>query len=299
MAGAYQILVVGSGVMGRAIALSFARTGHATAVLSRNAASAGEIGEGVDVIDELPDEAPELIIESVPEVAELKLALYARLEAVHGGRSILASNTSGLSLPDLAAGLRHPEKFVGIHYFQPADIAPMVEIARVEATEPAVLTRADELVRASGKRTVVLHEALPGLLINRLQHALLHEAYYLIERGICTAADIDAAARHLLGPRMAVTGLIEQKDLSGLDTHALAQAAIVPYLHHEAEPSEVVQAKYRDGRIAIKTGTGFYDWREMDGPAYQKACAALLDRVLASLDGQHPAHPPLGSDDGA
>ena len=299
MAGAYQILVVGSGVMGRAIALSFARTGHATAVLSRNAASAGEIGEGVAVIDELPDEAPELIIESVPEVAELKLALYARLEAVHGGRSILASNTSGLSLPDLAAGLRHPEKFVGIHYFQPADIAPMVEIARVEATEPAVLTRADELVRASGKRTVVLHEALPGLLINRLQHALLHEAYYLIERGICTAADIDAAARHLLGPRMAVTGLIEQKDLSGLDTHALAQAAIVPYLHHEAEPSEVVQAKYRDGRIGIKTGTGFYDWREMDVPAYQKACAALLDRVLASLDGQHPAHPPLGSDDGA
>ena len=298
MSRPYQILVAGSGVMGRGIALSFARSVHATAVLSRNAAGAAEIGEGVGVIDALPDEAPELIIESVPEVAELKRELYARLEAAYGGSAIIASNTSGLLLSDLAAGLRHPGKFVAIHYFQPADIAPMVEIARIEATEPAVLARADALVRASGKRTVVLQEALPGLLINRLQHALLHEAYHLIGRGICSAADIDAAARHLLGPRMAVTGLIEQKDLSGLDTHALAQAAIVPHLHHGAEPNEVVQAKHREGRIGIKTGSGFYDWAGIDVAAYQKACGELFARVLAALDGQHPTHPPLSADDG-
>ena len=294
---AYQILVAGSGVMGRDIALSFQRTGHRTAVLSRRVSGAAEIGEGVALIDALPETPPELIIESVPEKTDLKLELYARIEAAYDGGTILASNTSGLSLPDLAAGLAHPERFLGIHYFQPADVAPVVEIARVPATRDAVLARADELVRASGKLTVVMQEALPGLLINRLQHALLHEAYYLIERGICTAAEIDVAARHLLGPRMAVTGLIVQKDLSGLDTHALAQAAIVPHLHHGAAANEVVQAKYRAGRLGIKTGTGFYDWAGMNVPAYQKACGNLLTAVLESLDGRLPPGPPLATDD--
>ena len=293
----YQILVAGSGVMGRGIALSFARTGHRTAVLSRDPAGVAEIGEGVEVVGEPPAEAPELIIESLPEVAALKREFYSRLEAAYGGAAILASNTSGLSLPDLARDLRHPEKFLAIHYFQPADWAPMVEVARIEATAPAVLARADALVRASGKMTVVLQNPVPGLLINRLQHALLHEAYHLISAGICSAADVDRAARHLLGPRMSVTGLIEQKDLSGLDTHALAQAAIVPHLHLRAEPNEVVQAKHREGRLGIKTGTGFYDWRAMDVPAYQKASAALLARVLDALEGRRPSPPPLSSDD--
>src|SRR5690606_10319697 len=107
----------------------------------------------------------------------VKLALYARLEGAWGGRPILASNTSGLPLQALADALKHPERFVGIHYFQPADIAPVVEIARVRQTDEAVVRRADELIRATGKTPLLLREPVPGLLINRLQHAILHEAY--------------------------------------------------------------------------------------------------------------------------
>ena len=290
-----QVLVAGSGVMGRGIARSFAEAGLSTAVLSRDPTKVGGRDPRVEILAEPPEQAPELVIETIPEVMELKRALYARLEAAWAGAPILASNTSALPLQELADGLRHPERFVGIHYFQPADVTPVVEVARVRQTDEAVFRRAAELIRASGKFPLLLREPVPGLLINRLQHAILHEAYYLIERGITTAADIDLAAKELLGPRMSVTGLIEQKDISGLDTHALAQAAIVPELHHGAVPLELVQKKHRANDIGVKTGRGFYDWRGFD-PAYRGKASALLTKLLDLLARERPAGPPLAGD---
>jgi 3-hydroxybutyryl-CoA dehydrogenase len=248
----------------------------------------------VEVLAAPPKDAPDLVLESIPEAMEPKRALYARLEAAWAGEPILASNTSALPLQALADGLRHPERFVGIHYFQPADVTPVVEVARVRQTDETVFQRAAELLRAAGKFPLLLREPVPGLLINRLQHAILHEAYYLIERGIVTAADVDLAAKELLGPRMSVTGLIEQKDISGLDTHALAQAAIVPELHHGAEPLELVQGKHRANDIGVKTGVGFYDWRGFD-PAYRGKTSALLSKVLELLARERPAGPPLAN----
>ena len=290
-----QVLVAGSGVMGRGIARSFAEAGMATAVLSRDPGKVEGLDPRVELLGAPPAEAPELVIESVPEVMALKTELYGRLEAAWDGAPILASNTSALSLQALADGLRHPRRFVGIHYFQPADVTPVVEVARVRQTDEAAFQRAAELIRASGKHALLLREPVPGLLINRLQHAILHEAYYLIEKGITTAADVDLAAKELLGPRMSVTGLIEQKDISGLDTHALAQAAIVPELHHGAEALELVQRKHRENRIGVKTGSGFYDWRGFD-PQYRGKASALLSRLLDLLARERPAGPPLAKD---
>ena len=282
--------------MGRGIARSFADAGIATGVFSRRPEAVSGLDPKVRIVGDLPDSAPALIIESVPELVELKDALNQRIEAKYAGAPILASNTSGLSLQRLAEPLRHPERFCGIHYFQPADIAPMVEIARVAETSDDVMARAIELIEATGKMVIVLNEPVPGLLINRLQHAILHEAYHLIERGITTAADVDRAAKHLLGPRMSVTGLIEQKDLSGLDTHALAQAAIVPHLHHGAAPSSVIMDKYADERLGTKTGTGFYDWRETDISDYRAWSSGLLTRLLEILDASRRKSPPLADD---
>jgi 3-hydroxybutyryl-CoA dehydrogenase len=290
-----QVLVAGTGVMGRGIARSFAAAGIPTAALSRNPGAVGDLDPRVELLSEPPAEPPELVIETVPEVMELKQALYARLEAAWAGAPILASNTSGLSLQALADGLLHPQRFVGIHYFQPADVTPVVEVARVRQTDEAVFERAAALMRACGKLPLLLREPVPGLLINRLQHAILHEAYHLIERGVTTAADVDLAAKELLGPRMSVTGLIEQKDISGLDTHALAQAAIVPELHHGAQPLDLVQAKRRADEIGVKTGRGFYDWRGFD-PGYRAKANALLARLLDLLSRERPAGPPLARD---
>lgn len=274
-----KVLIIGSGVMGRGIARGFAGAGIATAIYSRNAAKVSGVGPDIALLERLPQQAPELIIESIPEKMELKLECYAAIEAAYAGVPVLASNTSALDLEQLARPLKHPGRFLGIHYFMPADVNTIVEAAPVAATEPAALEAAVRLLEAAGRSVVRLQRAVPGLLINRLQHAILHEAYYLIDEGIATAQEIDRCAREMLAPRMCITGLIEQKDISGLDTHALAQQALVPVLHHGDQPRRALQDLYAAGHLGLKSGKGFYDWSGKD-PAEVKAEAG---RRLADL----------------
>jgi 3-hydroxybutyryl-CoA dehydrogenase len=281
-----EVLVIGSGVMGRGIAKGFAAAGISAAIFSRNAAKVSGIDPRVAVLDKLPHEAPELIIESVPEKMDLKLECYAAIEAAYGGGPVLASNTSGLDLEQLAKPLKHPERFLGIHYFMPADVNTVVEVAPVRATSPAATDAAVRLLEAAGKSVVRLKRAVPGLLINRLQHAILHEAYYLIDEGVASAEEIDRCAREMLAPRMCITGLIEQKDISGLDTHALVQRALVPMLHHGDEPRRALQDLYAAGHFGLKTGKGFYDWSGKDPNQVKAEAARKLTELLVYLKQQ-------------
>lgn len=279
-----DIIVIGSGVMGRGIAASFAQGGARTRILSRDPSRLADLPAGVSATGRLPRTPPDLIVESIPEQRELKVAAYRDVEAAYPAGVPLASNTSALDLEDLASALARPQFFLAIHYFMPADVTPLVEVAPVAATDPAVVPRAVALLEQSGKRCIVLKRAVPGLLINRLQHAILHEAYQLIDQGVTTAADVDLVARELLGPRMCLTGLIEQKDLSGLDTHAWAQRALVPELGLSPEPARCLQDLFEQGHLGVKTGRGFYDWSRRDGQAYKAASARKLAQLLAYLD---------------
>jgi 3-hydroxybutyryl-CoA dehydrogenase len=222
----------------------------------------------------------------VPEEKEPKFACYAAIEAAYAGAPVLASNTSALDLEALAQPLKHPQRFLGIHYFMPADVNTIVEVAPVKATEPAAVDTAVRLLEAAGRSAVRLKRAVPGLLINRLQHAILHEAYYLIDEGIATAEEIDRCAREMLAPRMCITGLIEQKDISGLDTHALAQRALVPVLHHGDKPRRALQDLYEAGHLGIKTGKGFYDWSGKDADKVKAEAGRRLAELLAYLHQQ-------------
>jgi 3-hydroxyacyl-CoA dehydrogenase len=122
----------------------------------------------------------------------------------------------------------------------------------------------------TGKQALVIKKPVEGFLVNRLQHAILHEAYHLIDQGVVSVEDVDKVAKQLLGPRMCITGLIKQKDISGLDTHALAQQAIVPHLWHGAEPVRLLQDMYQKGVLGLKTGRGFYDWTGQDPAEVRK-----------------------------
>jgi 3-hydroxybutyryl-CoA dehydrogenase len=214
----------------------------------------------------------------------VKQAVYAEIEAAYLEKSpLIASGTSGLDLVELARKMKRPECFLGVHYFMPADTAPVVEVMAGLATPRAEVDRVAEALRRTGKEPVVLYKPIVGFLVNRLQHAILHEAYYLIEAGVASAEDIDHAARRMLAPRMCLNGLIQQKDISGLKIHADAQRSIVPKLFHNGVPNPMLQEMVRRGDTGLSAGKGFYDWSGCDVQAVRKQASAQLSKLLAFL----------------
>ncbi len=278
-----SVLVVGAGSIGVGVVRSFDNAGFKTSVLSRTPSRlAGKFAHAT-IIASLPADPPCLIVESIPEVADLKQRLYAEIENHYTGSTIIATNTSGLPLDDLARSLRFRHHFMGLHYLFPADASEFVELSRIAETSDAAVARVSEALKRCGKTPVVLNRPVIGALINRLQHAILREAYYLIAEGIVTPSQIDDIAKRLLGPRMCISGLLEQKDISGLDTHALAQQSIVPHLCHDPRPSPLLQQLYAAGHVGLKSGKGFYDWGG-SAPLKVKADAARkVERIMSLL----------------
>jgi len=280
-----SILIYGYGVMGRGVARTFAAHGFDTMVRSSRAATLTDLPDGVRAVDRLPAVPPDLVLELVPEDVKTKQAVYLEVEAAYPGADvIIATGTSGLDLVELAKPLKHPERFLGLHYFMPADQALVVEVMAGPQTPAALVDIAAEALRRSGKEPVVLYKPIVGFLVNRLQHAILHEAYYLIEAGVASAADIDHAARRMLAPRMCINGLIQQKDLSGLTIHAGAQASIVPELFHNGIPNPMLQSMVKRGETGTAAGKGFYDWKGCDTEAVRQQASQQLAKLTEFLD---------------
>ncbi len=283
-----SLVVVGAGVMGRGIATLFANAGIPV-TLVKLPDVAGFDYPGVRVVDALPAAAPDLAIEAVFERIDTKRALYAEIEAAYGGATVIASNTSGLPLPELAAGLRFPQQFLGLHFFHPAEAFPMIEVVRTDDTSDAAAQLVLDYVARAGREPILLDRPVVGYVVNRLQHAILHEAYHLLAAGIASPATIDAVAKNLLGPRMTITGLLEQKDLAGLEIHAQAQRSIVPTLDHTNVPNPLLQDMVARGDVGIRSGRGFYDWSGRDGAATAREAQARLERLLRFLDAERSA----------
>ena len=280
-----SILIYGYGVMGRGVARTFAAHGFDTMVRSSRASSLADLPDGVRAVEQLPATPPDLVLELVPEDVKTKQAVYLEIEAAYpGAEVIIATGTSGLDLVELAKPLKHPERFLGLHYFMPADQALVVEVMAGPQTPVALVDCAAEALRRSGKEPVVLYKPIVGFLVNRLQHAILHEAYYLIEAGVASAADIDHAARRMLAPRMCINGLIQQKDLSGLSIHAGAQASIVPELFHNGIPNPMLQDMVKRGETGTAAGKGFYDWDGCDTEAVRRQASLQLAKLTEFLD---------------
>jgi len=277
------LAVIGAGVMGRGIAKLFADAGFPVTLVKLPEVP-GFDHPGVTVSDALPPAAPTLTIEAVFEEVDTKRALYAQLEAAYGGATVIASNTSGLPLGELEAELRFPAQFLGLHFFQPAEAFPMIEVVRTEHTGDAAVAIVLDVLARARREPILLERPVVGYVVNRLQHAILHEAYHLIASGIANAETIDRVAKRLLGPRMTVTGLLEQKDLAGIEIHANAQRSIVPTLAHTGVPNPLVQEMVARGDVGIRSGRGFYDWSGRDGAATARDAQARLERLLRFLD---------------
>ncbi len=289
-----RIVVVGFGLMGRGIATLFARAGLDVVAVDPCAAEKAKAGEGVGVHTDLPAETPDLVIEAVYEEMEIKTEVFRKVEAAYGPATIIASNTSGLPLQSMAATLTRPQRFLGMHYFTPADVSPLVEVVKVAETADAAVDRVVEVLAKAGREAIVLSRPIVGYLWNRLQHAILHEAYHLVENGVVRPEDVDKVAKRLLGPRFCVTGLIEGKDVFNLEAHVHAQHSIVPHLHHSGKPCEILDRKLERRHFGVRSSKGFYDWGGRDPDAVLAATARRLERLTRFLEEDlEKAEPPL------
>jgi 3-hydroxybutyryl-CoA dehydrogenase len=279
------VLIYGYGVMGKGVSGTFADAGFETIVKSSRASELSDLPNGVTALANLPEKAPDLVIEFVPEDTAIKQRVFAEIEdAYPDDEVIIATGTSGASLIDLGAKLKRPHLFTGIHYFMPADTTAVAEVMAGPEAPVEVVDAVAGAVKRTGKEIITLYKPIVGFLINRLQHIILHEAYYLVEEGVATPADIDMAARKMLAPRMCLNGLIEQKDTSGLEIHALAQSSIVPELHSVDTPNPLIQDMVARGEVGLSAGRGFYDWDGCDVDMVRKQSSERLRKLSKFLN---------------
>lgn len=272
--------VYGGGRMGAGIAHAFVVAGAAVTVVEsdadaaegardrvirslRRAEARGTLNEPLSAaVDRLevttePDAFAEagLVIEAVPELAGLKRELLAKTEAI-APDAVLATNTSSLSVNGLAEGLRRPERFLGLHFFNPVPASSLVEIVVGARTDSALVTRAKGWVEALGKSAIVVTDS-PGFASSRLGVALALEAMRMLEEGVAGAEDIDTAMtlgyKHPMGP-------LRTTDVVGLDVRLAIAEHLASELGERFEPPAVLRDKVAAGELGRKTGRGFYDW---------------------------------------
>lgn len=284
--------------MGNAIASLFARAGWRVVLIdpsedarnrSRQHLLGGStdpaLGERLTWHAELESaHACTLVIEAAPENLVLKQRIFASLEAICSPQTIIATNTSGLSISRLAESLQRPERFVGTHFFTPAEIIPLVEVVGGARTDDATITRVLRILRDTGKRPVHVRKDIPGFIANRLQHALAREAMALLQDGVASAEDIDTVARWALGIRLALTGPLEQRDLNGLDIHLAIAEYLYPDLENSQTPLRVLREKVEQGDLGVKSGRGFYDWNTPERRQALRDKETALRELAAHLE---------------
>lgn len=274
--------VLGGGRMGAGIAHAFLLAGSRVSVVERDAASAeaahdrirDSIRRSVDR-DASLDEAEigarlmtgadiaffadsDLVIEAVPEDRDLKEQALARAEAAMPARATLASNTSSISIDDLAVARLRPERFLGLHFFNPVPASALVEIVHGAATDALITESAGRWVSALGKTPIVVRDS-PGFASSRLGVMLGLEAIRMLDEGVASAADIDAAMtlgyRHPMGP-------LRTTDVVGLDVRLGIAEELERTLGERFAPPDLLRRMVAEGKLGRKSGEGFYAWNE-------------------------------------
>ncbi len=297
-----QGAVIGAGVMGTDIAAIFASGGWHVHVVepadpsratfpARLAASLKTLkakkGESsfstYSALKDVPWKNIRMVVECVPENLHLKQRVFAELESFAPAEIPLTSNSSGFPISQIGQGLSTQSRMIGLHFFMPAHLVPLVEVISSKMTRPSHADEVADIMGRLGKRPVHVRRDIPGFLANRIQHALMREAYDLIEKGIASPADVDAAVRYGFGFRYIAAGPLLQKDLSGLDSQYAAAVSIYPDLCNAREPSRFLREKVAAGDIGLKSGKGIYEWTAEKGTRQRALYESKLIRALAIL----------------
>jgi 3-hydroxybutyryl-CoA dehydrogenase len=200
------------------------------------------------------------VIETIAENLELKKQLFQKLDILVPAEISIGSNSSGFPITKIADGLNTANRMMGAHYFMPAEVVPLVEIVMGEKTELKHAEQVCELYKSIDKKPVLVKKDIPGFLANRIQHALMREALYLVQEGIASPDDIDDAVRYSFGFRYAAVGPMTQKEISGWDGMANAAKEIYPSLFNNTTLPPKVMQLMAEGKTGMKSGEGFRKW---------------------------------------
>jgi 3-hydroxybutyryl-CoA dehydrogenase len=308
------IACLGAGRMGRGIAVAFAYAGHAVSMIdvktrsedqfaALEAEALGEVRKTlasltrfgllaesdadavVTRVSVMPAQdataalaGAGIVFEGVPEVVDLKREVLATASKCVGPEVIIASTTSTILVDDLSSAVEHPQRFLNVHWLNPAYLIPLVEISPGAATDPAFTAEVKALLEGIGKVPVVC-AATPGFIVPRIQALAMNEAARMVEEGVASAEDIDKAIRYGFGFRYAVLGLLEFIDWGGGDILYYASRYLEGALGSDRyRVPEVISRNMREGRIGLRTGAGFLDYSGLDVDAYrEQRLAALVD----------------------
>jgi 3-hydroxybutyryl-CoA dehydrogenase len=282
-------VVIGTGMMGPGISAIFALGGLRTTLLSRDPASAakGRV-RALSLIDLLAENdladreaarrahnllvgsadtdaavrGADIVVESAPEDMEFKQQLFRHLDEIAAPYTVLASNTSGLSITAIASlCVRHPERVLTAHFWNPPHLIPLVEIVCGARTSPEIAESVRSLLIQCGKVPVIVKKDRPGQLGNRMHQAMIREAVNVVAEGIASAEDVDLAVRKGFGMRLPAYGIFEHQDIVGLELASKVVDYVARDLYNEPRAPALYQELMKAGHFGVSTGRGFYDWK--------------------------------------
>jgi 3-hydroxybutyryl-CoA dehydrogenase len=299
--------VIGAGTMGPDVAVVLARAGCRVTVVDphddKRAALAARVERGLAAsrrtamadrvvaaasLEELDWGSIDLVIECISERLADKQALFRRLVEVAPAHAVLASNSSSFPIGVIADGLATAQRMFGLHFFMPAHIVPLVEVVLGPSSDAVQADNVCAFLRRCGSVPVLVRKDKPGFLANRLQHALAREAFALLDEGVATAEDIDAAVRFGFGFRFLAAGPVLQRDHAGIDIHCAAAATMYPSLSDAKVPALALRERVAQGRLGMKTGAGFRDWSPEQIAQERERYDRLLQRGLELLADELP-----------
>ena len=287
MADQGRMAVIGAGLMGHGIAQIFAGKGWQVSLTDVDEAILSKAIQGITAnltflaqngIGAVEDVEPALarikttlsleeaaadadfVIEAVAEWLDLKQDLFSKLDAMCPPRTILATNTSVMSITEIASKSTNRTRIVGTHFWNPPYLVPLVEVVPGNDTVPEAVDSTYDVLKKVGKHPVKVRRDVPGFVGNRLQHALWREAISIVDQGIADAATVDEVIKNSFGIRLPVLGPLETADMVGLDLTLQIHDYILRHLDRSTEPASVLKEKVTKGDLGFKTGKGFQEW---------------------------------------
>lgn len=218
-------------------------------------------------------------MENIVEDLAAKSDFYQTYSPLADEQTIIATNTSGLSINTLAKSVKGPERFLGMHWFNPPTLIPLIEIIKNDHTQDEVAKTIYDLAVSIGKKPAIVEKDAPGFAANRIQLAVIREALSMVKKGIISKEGIDAVMKYGLGFRWACLGPLETADFGGLDVFVHISEYLMPDLEDSHEVPSLLAEKVKEGHLGVKTGEGFYRY---DGDKAARATRER-DRKLKAL----------------